>query len=83
MSTKGPQHGSSPQPTVRQQKWRTIALPVNLCGRKLVDGSQYTEDQIEFLRAMDDYKRRSQHPFPTWCEVLEVLLSLGYRKGQQ
>ncbi len=40
----------------------------------------YSEQQIEFMRAMDDYKRKSGRPFPTWSEVLEVLLSLGYRK---
>jgi len=36
--------------------------------------------QIEFMTAMDDYKRRSGRQFPTWSEVLEVLQSLGYRK---
>lgn len=40
----------------------------------------YSDEQIEFMRAMDDYKRKSGRPFPTWSEVLEVLLSLGYRK---
>jgi hypothetical protein len=32
------------------------------------------------MRAMDDYKRKSGRPFPTWSEVLEVVRSLGYRK---
>ena len=40
----------------------------------------YSGDEVEFMRAMDDYKRKSGRPFPTWSEVLEVLLSLGYRK---
>lgn len=40
----------------------------------------YSGNEIEFMRAMDDYKRKSGRPFPTWSEVLEVLLSLGYRK---
>ena len=40
----------------------------------------YTGDEIEFMRAMDDYKRRSGRQFPTWSEVLEVLRALGYRK---
>ncbi len=29
---------------------------------------------------MHDYKIKSGRMFPTWCEVLEVLQSLGYRK---
>ena len=40
----------------------------------------YSEMEIEFMRAMDDYKRRSGRQFPTWSEVLEVMFSLGYRK---
>lgn len=32
------------------------------------------------MKAMDDYKRKSGRPFPTWSEVLEVLISMGYRK---
>jgi len=40
----------------------------------------YSDNEIEFMRAMDDYKRKSGRPFPTWSEVLEVVMSLGYRK---
>jgi hypothetical protein len=40
----------------------------------------YSDNEIEFMKAMDDYKRKSGRPFPTWSEVLEVMMSLGYRK---
>jgi hypothetical protein len=40
----------------------------------------YTEEEISFMKAMDEYKRDFARPFPTWSEVLEVLKSLGYRK---
>ncbi len=40
----------------------------------------YTPEEVEFMRAMDQYKRDNRRPFPTWSEVLEVLLALGYRK---
>ena len=40
----------------------------------------YSINEVEFMRAMDKYKRKSGRPFPTWSEVLEVLMSLGYRK---
>ena len=39
-----------------------------------------TADQIEFMKAMYQYKRDNRWPFPTWTEVLEVLRALGYRK---
>ncbi len=40
----------------------------------------YTDDEIVFMKAMDQYKRDNRRPFPTWSEVLEVLYALGYRK---
>jgi len=40
----------------------------------------YNEQEITFMRAMDQYKRDNRRPFPTWSEVLEVLHALGYRK---
>ena len=40
----------------------------------------YTNDEIDFMKAMDQYKRENRRPFPTWSEVLEVLRALGYRK---
>jgi len=52
--------------------------------RRLIDPTtcerDYKPDEIEFMKAMDDYKRRSGRQFPTWSEVLEVLRDLGYRK---
>jgi len=43
----------------------------------------YTADEVEFMRALDDYKRRSGRMFPTCSEILEVLRGLGYVKVQQ
>jgi len=40
----------------------------------------YTGDEVEFMKAMDDYKRRSGRMFPTWSEVLEVVRELGYHR---
>lgn len=40
----------------------------------------YTADEIEFMKAMDDYKRKSGRQFPTWSEVLEVVRGMGYKR---
>ncbi len=40
----------------------------------------YTNDEVQFMKAMDRYKRDNRRQFPTWSEVLEVLHALGYRK---
>ncbi len=43
----------------------------------------YTGDEIEFMRALDDYKRSSGRMFPTCSEILEVIRHLGYQKPGQ
>ena len=39
-----------------------------------------TDEQFEFLMAVNEYKRVNKRPFPTWTEVLDVMKALGYRK---
>jgi len=55
--------------------------------RRLIDPTtcerDYSLDEVEFMKAMDDYKRKSGRMFPTWSEVLEVVRSLGYVKAVQ
>lgn len=41
----------------------------------------YDEDEEEFIRAVDVHKREADRQFPTLCELLKVLKSLGYTKG--
>lgn len=38
----------------------------------------YRQDELDFMRAMDDYKWSAGRMFPTCSEVLEVVRSLGY-----
>jgi hypothetical protein len=40
----------------------------------------YSQDEIEFMQAMDAYKRASGRMFPTCSEILEVVRNLGYIK---
>lgn len=42
----------------------------------------YSPEELEFMLAMQDYKKRSGRMFPTWSEVLEILVALGYRKSK-
>ena len=45
------------------------------------DHMQFSPDEIEFMLAMEGFKRHHDVRFPRWSEVLFVLKSLGYRKG--
>lgn len=48
--------------------------------RRDAEEGHMNEEQLEFIKAMDEYKRVNSRPFPTWTEVLDVMLFLGYRK---
>jgi len=64
---------------------RSMERRVKVNRRRQIDPTtcerDYTPDEIEFMSAMDEYKRRSGRMFPTCSEVLEVLKSLGYAKS--
>ena len=66
---------------------RQVPRRVKVERRRQIDPTtcerDYSGDEIEFMRAMDDYKRRSGRQFPTWSEVLEVVRSLGYVRPTQ
>src|SRR5262245_33084680 len=58
----------------QQQGERRRQIDPTTCER------EYTDEEINFMKAMDQYKRDNRRPFPTWSEVLEVLRAMGYRK---
>ncbi|MEL6106776.1 MAG: hypothetical protein AAFU85_12085 [Planctomycetota bacterium] len=58
--------------TPRRKKQRRRHIDPTTCER------DYSDPEIEFMRAMDDYKRKSGRMFPTCSEVLEVVRDLGY-----
>jgi hypothetical protein len=48
--------------------------------RRSAEEGEMTDEQFEFVMAIDRYKRQNNRPFPTWTEVLEVIKAIGYRK---
>jgi hypothetical protein len=63
---------------------RVLQRRVKVNRRRQIDPTtcerDYTPDEIEFMNAMDDYRRLSGRMFPTCSEVLEVIQKLGYEK---
>lgn len=43
-------------------------------------GGEYDQEEIELIKAIDRYRRRTGRRFPTCTEILKVAKSLGYRK---
>ncbi|MDZ4778919.1 MAG: hypothetical protein SGJ19_01545 [Planctomycetia bacterium] len=40
----------------------------------------YSDEEVEFMNALDQYKRKSGRMFPTCSEILEVIRGIGYVK---
>lgn len=64
---------SSIKPPVERRKRRRQIDPTT-CER------EYSNPEVEFMQAMDEYKRASGRMFPTCSEILEVITRLGYRQ---
>jgi hypothetical protein len=62
--------------TARQASGRRRFVDPTTCDR------EYTDEELEFMHAMQEYKKSSGRMFPTWSEVLEVLRKLGYAKPE-
>jgi hypothetical protein len=65
----------------RRQGERRVKVP----RRRQIDPTtcerDYSADEIEFMHALDAYKRTSGRMFPTCSEILEVIRGLGYSRS--
>lgn len=48
--------------------------------RKAAEEGEIAGELLEFVMAIDEYKRVNDRPFPSWSEVFEIIHYLGYRK---
>jgi hypothetical protein len=48
--------------------------------RRAAEEGEMTDEQFEFVMALNEYKAVNKRPFPTWTEVLDIIKALGYRK---
>lgn len=66
--------GAPPGGVERRKVQRRRQIDPTTCER------DYSAEEIEFMRAMDEYKRKHGRMFPTCSEILEVVRALGYVK---
>ncbi len=48
--------------------------------RKAAEEGEISGELLEFIMAVDEYKKINERPFPSWSEVFEIVQYLGYRK---
>jgi hypothetical protein len=65
---------AAPKLERRQKVNRRRQIDPTTCER------DYTDQEVEFMTAIDEYKRKNGRMFPTCSEVLEVVRGLGYVK---
>lgn len=44
--------------------------------------TDYSAAELEWMMAVDSYKRENGRPFPTLCEMFLIFSRLGYKKVQ-
>jgi hypothetical protein len=90
-----PEVGSSTRGELHNEEWtnrrateqaQRAANARQVSGRRrFVDPTtcerEYSNQELEFMQAMHEYKKSSGRMFPTWSEVLEVICALGYEKS--
>lgn len=48
--------------------------------RRAAEEGEIGGELLEFIMAVDEYKRINERPFPSWSEIFEIIQYLGYRK---
>ncbi len=51
--------------------------------RRSAEEGEMSDELLEFVMAIDDYKRANDRPFPSWSEIFEIVHYLGYRKVEK
>jgi hypothetical protein len=67
--------------TARRPKPAATPAPLPEPSRSAPPLAEVDADALEFIEAIDRFKRQHGRPFPSWSEVLMVLRELGYRRG--
>ena len=69
-----------PTPESRKRA-RKAAKTAHENNRNPIRPDQMSGDLVEFITAIDVYKRIHERPFPSWSEVLEIVKALGYHRA--
>ena len=68
------------EPFERQEQQLSAAKTKDRRTNPATSDRSYTPDEVEFMNALDEFKRASGRTFPTCSDVLGVLRKLGYEK---
>lgn len=70
---------SAPKPArPAAKKAVAIAVPED---KSVSNGAELSPEVLEFVTAIDEYKRKRNRKFPSWTEILEIVKALGYQRS--
>jgi len=80
-----PKKSTSRKAPVTRKTTSSTPAPKSAAAKKPTPGAATKPDQmepdvLEFIQAIDDYKRHESRPFPSWSEILEIVKGLGYER---
>jgi hypothetical protein len=64
-----------------RKRARKAAKTAHENNRNPIRPDEMSGDLVEFITAIDSYKRIHERPFPSWSEVLEIVKALGYSRS--
>lgn len=70
---------AAPKP-VRAAAKMAVAIPVPE-DKSVTNGAELSAEVLEFVTAIDEYKRKRNRKFPSWTEILEIVKALGYQRS--
>lgn len=82
MATAPPKK-SGKKPPARPDKKPKVASPLPKSALANNDDVEIDPAALEFIAALDKYKKIHSRPFPSWSEVLFVIKQLGYKKPDE
>ena len=70
----------TPKKRTRRDRRKEKGLDPAVAETARREEERYNLETLEFIQAVDRFKRKSLKVFPSWSEILDILRSLGYRK---
>ena len=80
MTTEAATERKPARKRTRRNRRKEKGLAPEVAERARLDEEKTNLEILEFIQAIDRFKRKTLKVFPSWSEVLEILRSLGYKK---
>jgi hypothetical protein len=82
MSVRAPRSNSAKPTQANKTEPKPAGSTAETAGPAAPKPMPSDAETLEFLKAIDAFKRKTSRNFPSWTEALELLYDLGWRKTE-